>query len=298
MGAHLRIQEGLARRVREEGARLGRRNSCSRSTVARWLAQQAEPSPDYLAALEAVFGCPASSLGIVEDWSAPGTFPAPVGAASVMLAPYSPADGGLVVEDDAAAMRAFRKADLCVGGGHLYASVVGYLKTRIAPRLVTSAGRGIFTSAAAVSEMAGWMSYDAGRDQLAAQHFRRALDLVSVGGDRQVRAHVLASAGHLAHHLGDAGGAMRAVRAGLEALSGGPRCPDLEAHLRCIEARGLGSAIVVAQLVTLTRLLEPFRSDAAVVAFLEGLGPALRERYWLSDALANGGDHDTPHPAL
>lgn len=403
-------QEGLARRVREEGARLRRRNSCSRSTVARWLACQAEPLPDYLAALEAVFGRPASSLGFADDGPAPGVFPVAAGGASIVPASGSLAYNSLLAAspdgDDAAAMRAFRKADLRAGGGHLYSSVTGYLRTRIAPRLVTAAGRGIFTAAAAVTEMAGWMAHDAGRDQLAGQHFRRALDLVSVNGDRQVTAHVLASTGHLAHHAGDAAGALRAARAGLAALAGGPPDPDLEAHLRCIEARGLaalrdgpgaarcllaaekalaaarsgprsewvpgfdegslaneaarvmlqlgqlreakhqaarvmalrpagrprsrafgmyvharvliaagepgeasataaeilqvtdglGSAVVVAQLITLARLLEPSGTDAAVSAFLARLGPALRERQWMPDALADGGDHDAQHP--
>ena len=36
---------------------------------------------------------------------------------------------------DAAAMQAFRTADLQVGGGHLYATVVNYLQTAVAPRL-------------------------------------------------------------------------------------------------------------------------------------------------------------------
>ena len=92
-----------------------------------------------------------------------------------------------VHEDTAlAAMQAFRAADSQVGGGHLYPTVVRYLQTQIAPRLFSSAGRGdsegLFTSAAALTEMAGWMAHDAGRDAVAAQHFGRARGLVGVGG--------------------------------------------------------------------------------------------------------------------
>lgn len=85
------------------------------------------------------------------------------------------------------------------------------------------------------------MAHDAGHDQVARQHFHRALDLVSVSGDRQLTAHVLASIGHLAHHMGDPEGAIRAARAGLDTLAGGSFCPDLEARLLAIEARGLAA---------------------------------------------------------
>jgi len=146
---------------------------------------------------------------------------------------------------DAAAMQAFRAADLRVGGGHLYAEVALYLRTHVAPRLVMPDPRGggqvIFTSAAAISEMAGWMAHDAGHDQVARQHFARSLDLVSMSGDRQVTAHILASAGHIANHLNEPGEAVRTSRAGLTALIPGPRDPDLEARLLAIEARGLAA---------------------------------------------------------
>lgn len=98
-----------------------------------------------------------------------------------------------------------------------------------------------FTSAAAISEMAGWIAHDAGHDQVARQHFARALDLVSVSRDRQVTVHILASIGHVANHLNDPGEALRASKAGLKALVPGPRDPDLEAHLLAIEAPGLAA---------------------------------------------------------
>jgi tetratricopeptide (TPR) repeat protein len=154
--------------------------------------------------------------------------------------PAESPEGGAA--EDAAAMRAFRSADLRVGGGHLYASVVEYLTTRVAPRLVMASpgaeDQVIFTSAAAISEMAGWMAHDAGHDQVARQHFARALDLVSVSGDRQVTAHVLASIGHVALQLNEPDEALKTSKAGLQALAQGPCDPDLEARLLALEARG------------------------------------------------------------
>jgi transcriptional regulator with XRE-family HTH domain len=120
-----------------------------------------------------------------------------------------------VHDPDAIAMRAFRTADLQAGGGHLYASVVRYLQADMAPRLFgTDAGASnpaLFTAAAGLTEMAGWMAHDAGRDASAKRHFGRALALVQVGGDHQLTAHILGSMSHLASYLGEAGASISAV---------------------------------------------------------------------------------------
>ena len=143
---------------------------------------------------------------------------------------------------DAGAMEAFRLADLRVGGGYLYPAVAGYLRDEVAPRLVAlgaqPGGQEVFTAAAAITEMAGWMAHDAGSDDLAGAHFSRALDLVRAAGDRRVKAHILASLSHLEEHLRRPDNAVRLARAGREALAGGPRSPDLEARLYALEARG------------------------------------------------------------
>ncbi|HUY47422.1 MAG TPA: hypothetical protein VMV92_17110 [Streptosporangiaceae bacterium] len=79
----------------------------------------------------------------------------PALASSVVSAnaAWQPTAGG----SDAAAMQAFRSADLQVGGGHLYPTVVNYLQTALAPRLFGTAvaGPGVFTAASALTEMAG-----------------------------------------------------------------------------------------------------------------------------------------------
>jgi tetratricopeptide (TPR) repeat protein len=145
---------------------------------------------------------------------------------------------------DVAAMQAFRAADCQVGGGHLYATVVSYLHTVVAPRLfgsLASTGQPVFTAAAALTEMAGWMAHDAGRDAAAQQHFQRALDLASAGNDKQLGVHVLASMSHLALHRAEPGAAIRLARRGHEALADAPPNPALSARLLTLEARGLGA---------------------------------------------------------
>ena len=141
---------------------------------------------------------------------------------------------------DTAAMRAFRAADLQVGGGHLYATVVSYLQTALAPRLFGTVATGpmAFTAASAITEMAGWMAHDAGRDATARQHFTQALNLATAGDDAQLRVHILASMSHLALHQGEPEQAIRFARQGQEGLGA---VPGLAAQLLAMEARGLAA---------------------------------------------------------
>jgi len=144
---------------------------------------------------------------------------------------------------DASAIQAFRAADMQVGGGHLYATVIKYLHTEVAPRLFDAGhdSQPLFAAAAALTEMAGWMAHDAGRDRAAQAHFRRSLDLVQVGGDRQLCAHILASMSHLAHHLDQPEAAIRFARRGRTVLLSGPPQPEVEARLLAMQARGLAA---------------------------------------------------------
>ena len=145
-------------------------------------------------------------------------------------------------EPDVLAMQAFRSADRQVGGGHLYAAVVKYLHTQVGPRLfggdLVVEDPSVFTAAAGLTEMAGWMAHDAGRDDRAYSHFLRAFHLSKAGQDRQLGVHVLASLSHLAHHRTDPLGAIRFAQAGEVALAEGPRNPELAARLLAMKARG------------------------------------------------------------
>ncbi len=170
----------------------------------------------------------------------PSAPPMPVPpSASFQLVPVST---GALRNPDAAAMQAFRSADLQVGGGHLYASVTKYLQADVAPRLFGSShgadNRAVFTAAAALTEMAGWMAHDAGRDAIAKQHFGRSLALVQVGGDHQLSAHVLGSMSHLASHLDQPDEAIELARQAQAILQTGSAHPGLEARLLALEARG------------------------------------------------------------
>ncbi|WP_073952873.1 helix-turn-helix domain-containing protein [Streptomyces kebangsaanensis] len=150
----------------------------------------------------------------------------------------TPPDG-----DDLAAMDAFRAADRQTGGGRLYGAVVRHLSDRVAPRLVDAAsGPQVFATAAALTEMAGWMAHDSGQDDRAIKHFARALPLARTSGDLPLAAHVAASSSHLALQTGDAAGAVRWAQTGLHLAGQGPRIPALSARLHTMQARALAAA--------------------------------------------------------
>jgi transcriptional regulator with XRE-family HTH domain len=142
---------------------------------------------------------------------------------------------------DASAMRAFRAADKQVGGGHLYRTVVTYLHSEVGPRLFGGDGSGnqsLFAAAAGLTEMAGWMAHDAGRDAIAAQHFDSAFSLVKLSHDVQLGAHILASMSHLAHHRNKPETGIALAQRGREALGAHAPHPELQAQLLAMQARG------------------------------------------------------------
>jgi hypothetical protein len=132
-------------------------------------------------------------------------------------------------------MNAFRAADRQVGGGHLYGTVVHYLRTEVAPRLfgstVDDGGLVTFCAAAALTDMAGWMAHDADRNVLAQHHFQHALALAGIGEDSQLRAHILAGMSHLALHVGHPDEAMELAGIGTAKLREGSANPELAARL-------------------------------------------------------------------
>lgn len=229
-----------------------------RSTVVRWESGDTVPQPHLrrklahalrlsLAELHALL---ADAAGHEETFALPAS-----GRASSPVRWSSNSD-------DLSAMDAFRAADLKVGGGYLYASVVAYLQDHVGPRLfgATSGppGRSVFTAAAALTELAGWMAHDAGTDTVAMAHLRRARDLVEVGGDVQLSSDILASMSHLSLELDRPNDAIGLATVGREQLSrsGGQR--QLEARLLAMQARGfaaIGQGRTSQQLIDLAETL-------------------------------------------
>ncbi|RCV58131.1 helix-turn-helix domain-containing protein [Marinitenerispora sediminis] len=135
------------------------------------------------------------------------------------------------------AVREFRIVDRQTSGQHVYAAAMEYLRRRVGPRLVSERGSAAtFTTAAGMLEMAGWMAHDAGRDDVADQHFRRAQHFAEVGDDSSLTAQVWASRSHLALHHGQLRQAAVLAERGYEAL-GGADSAALRGRLLAMRAR-------------------------------------------------------------
>ncbi|MQA79570.1 MAG: hypothetical protein GEV10_14015 [Streptosporangiales bacterium] len=129
-------------------------------------------------------------------------------------------------------------ADRQLGGGHLYPSVVAYLRTEIAPQLAEPGGTDLFAAAASFSEIAGWMSHDGGLDERAERHFGQARRLARASEDRGVTGNVQASMSHLASHLARHDTAVQLADDGIRIADGARTHRLLLARLHAMRARG------------------------------------------------------------
>lgn len=114
----------------------------------------------------------------------------------------------------------FQVADRKLGGGLLYRPVVRYIKLEIAPSLLDpprdcSSGE-LFSAAASLTEVAGWMAHDGGCNDRSQRHFNQAYHLAAAAGNPVLCANVCASLSHLAIQRGQAEDAARISAAGLK----------------------------------------------------------------------------------
>ncbi|MFJ9781061.1 helix-turn-helix transcriptional regulator [Amycolatopsis sp. NPDC101161] len=137
---------------------------------------------------------------------------------------------------------AFQVADRKVGGGQIYSTVVHYLQTEISPRLFDPAsdilGERLFEAAASLTEIAGWMAHDSGRDQHAQRHFSQSYRLAKAADHPALLANICASMSHLAGQLHQATDAVRIAQVGLTHAERGPARQRLSARLHAMSARG------------------------------------------------------------
>ncbi|MFF2852545.1 hypothetical protein ACFVT5_40555 [Streptomyces sp. NPDC058001] len=140
------------------------------------------------------------------------------------------------------AMTSFRLADRQLGGGHVYPSLLAYLRTEVASSLIglgSVQGAEAFRDAAVLTEMAGWMAHDSGRDDVAQGHFTSALSFGQAAADPSVAANVEAGMSHLALQEGHADQALDLARSGLARLRATESVPVLSARLHAMKARSL-----------------------------------------------------------
>ncbi|MDX8140520.1 MULTISPECIES: transcriptional regulator [Lentzea] len=146
------------------------------------------------------------------------------------------------------AAQAFQKTDRRVGGGVLYLGVVQYLNQEVAPQLLNVGNASadavrLFSAAASMTELAGWMAHDgSGDDARARSYFDRAFRLASAGENDLLSANVCASMSHLAIELGQPDDAIRIATKGLARAGDHEGALRLVARLHAMRARAFGLA--------------------------------------------------------
>jgi transcriptional regulator with XRE-family HTH domain len=134
-----------------------------------------------------------------------------------------------------------RAIDNEYGGGYARASVVRYLHHEVSPllrdgRYDARLGADLCSATAEMTQLAGWMTYDAGQHRLAQRYLVDALRLAMAAGDRPLGAEILAAMSHQCTYLGQGAAGVdlarvagrTAVRAGISALVA--EAAVLEAH--------------------------------------------------------------------
>ena len=125
----------------------------------------------------------------------------------------------------------FIRLDNLFGGGRARPTVVRYLYDEVAPllregRYRNAVGRELFTAAAELTRLAGWMAYDLEQHGLAQRYLIQALRLAREANDHALGGEILAGMSHQAVYVGRPDDALdlaraaydSAMKAGLPAL--------------------------------------------------------------------------------
>lgn len=136
----------------------------------------------------------------------------------------------------------FDRLDNQFGGGHARRALLEYLRNDL-PNLLRAGASGrvhqdLLSAAAEATQLAAWMSYDAGHHGIAQRYFIQALGLADAADDRLLAASILDAMSHQATFLGhfnEAANMARAARLGAAGVS----TPILSAHFYAMEARAL-----------------------------------------------------------
>lgn len=102
-----------------------------------------------------------------------------------------------------------------------------------------SSGAQVFAAAASLTEIAGWMAHDSGRDVDARTHFDGSYRLSLAAGSAALAANMCASMSHLAGQLGHVDDAVRLADVGLDRVAETGGIARVAARLHAMRAKGL-----------------------------------------------------------
>lgn len=164
--------------------------------------------------------------------------------------------------------RSFADADHHLGGGYARSTLIQFMNERVTPMLRgtydSQTGRQLFTAAARLCDLGGFMCADSSRQGLGQRYYVQALRLAKASGDRALGAHILGDMSLQAYDLGRPGEALALAQAGHRTARdcGSPstaaRCSALQAR-----AHGLaGDPVATAEAMRVAEL-ELARADLA-----------------------------------
>ncbi len=232
-----------------------------RTTVARWEAGKWQPLPYLRPKLARLLAITNEAMAeLLDEAEAPTTIPAPLAeevdallrrdflkhglAAAVERSHGSRAANAADVEELHAMQDSFIALDDQHGGGAVLPMATAYLNSEVTPllhgRYPESVKRRLFTAAAELTLITGFMSYDAAQHWRARQHYTEVLRLSREVGDHALSARVLTAMSHQASYLEDRDDAIAFARL---AHQGATACaPAVQVICAVTEARALAAS--------------------------------------------------------
>jgi hypothetical protein len=187
------------------------------------------PSAHYRAALRAL-------LEVDHDWELGFASP-PSGVPRVPTAGPPP-----TVEAIRVMAKSVNAMDRKLGGGALYSSVLAYLREQVAQALFAPhTGTHVYAAAASLTEIAGWMAHDSGRDVDARMHFEGAYRMSLAAGSAALAANMCASMAHLARQSGQIRDSLRLADVGLGHARETGGIAMVEARLHAMRGQALAA---------------------------------------------------------
>ncbi|USX55616.1 helix-turn-helix domain-containing protein [Lentzea sp. HUAS12] len=206
-----------------------------RVSVGRWDRLENSPDPFIQPRLAAALEITPAEL--VELLDPAQKHPAPIATPQKTRRPGHEAVGRIQ-----SASLAFQETDRRLGGGVLLPSVELFLSQEIAPLLLDACGgtaAEIFSAAASMTEIAGWMTHDSGQNSRARAYFERAFRLAVAAENNALAGNACASMSHLAIELGQHTDALRIATTGITKSDQADGTIRLTARLHTMRARAL-----------------------------------------------------------
>lgn len=155
--------------------------------------------------------------------------------------------GGTDVDAVHGAVAAYSRLDQRHGGGHARQAAARYLTTEVAPLLGgrfadAHVRRGMFSAAAELAYVTGWMAFDDAEHSTARRYFRESVRLATEAGDQAMAAHTLRAMAHQAVELGRPHDALAMAEASVDRDRYRAACHRERALLGVVHARALAAS--------------------------------------------------------